>query len=123
MIERRAPFVIDEAKFSTQRVVTYAILCIFAGVVFAVFWQNDPAERSDIKQAVINFTMLAFGFWLGSSKGAIDKDASISRIAEAGGQAAQAASVIAAAGDLKTDDIKIDAQGADIKIDNKAKKK
>lgn len=87
MIERRQPFIIDEAKFSTQRIVTYAILFIFAGVTIAVFWQDDPAERSDLKQAVINFTMLAIGFWLGSSKGAADKDAAVTRIAEAGAPA------------------------------------
>lgn len=118
-VERRSPFIIDEAKFSTQRVVTYFILFIFACVTAAVFWQDDPAERSDLKQAVINFTMLAIGFWLGSSKGSIDKDASMSRIAEASAPAA-AAAVLAASTNvapIKTDDVKIDATGADISID------
>jgi hypothetical protein len=105
VIDRRAPFVIDEAKFSTQRVVTYAILLIFAGVTAAVFWQNDPAERSDLKQAVINFTMLAIGFWLGSSKSSADKDASMSRIAE---------STKPPGSPITTDDVKIDAQTATV---------
>ena len=68
MEDRRVPFVIDEAKFSTQRVVTYCLLFIFACVVVVVFYGTDQAERSTVLQTVINFTMIAIGYWLGSSK-------------------------------------------------------
>lgn len=81
--ERRAPFVVDEAKFSTQRLVTYIILLIFSAVTYSVLTGEDQAERSTIIQTVINFTMLALGFWLGTSKGEADKHASASRILEA----------------------------------------
>lgn len=81
--DRRIPFQVDEAKFSTQRFVTYCLLIIFSAVTANVLIGNDQAERSTILQTVINFTMLAIGFWLGTSKSDVDKSASMSRIAEA----------------------------------------
>ena len=82
--ERRKPFVVDEAKFDTQRLVTYVLLLIFAGVTVAVFWPGgDQSERSTMMQTVINFTMLALGFWLGTSKSSADKDVTAARIAQA----------------------------------------
>lgn len=83
MIERRAPFVVDEAKFSTQRVVTYIVLLIFIAVTVNVLLGHDQAERSTIIQTVINFAMLALGFWLGASKQSQETAQSASRIAEA----------------------------------------
>lgn len=83
MIERRTPFAADEQKFSTQRLVTYVVLLVFAAVTSNVLIGNDQAERSTIIQTVINFTMMALGFWLGTSKGSADKDATASRILEA----------------------------------------
>lgn len=83
MIERRAAFQVDEAKFATQRLVTYVLLLIFASVVAAVFLGQDQAERSMLIQTVINFTMLALGFWLGTSKSSADKDVTAARIAQA----------------------------------------
>lgn len=82
-VERRAPFVVDEAKFSTQRVVTYIILLIFTAVVVNVLLGTDKSERSTILQTVINLTFLAVGFWLGTSKSSADKEATASRILEA----------------------------------------
>jgi len=79
--ERRASR-IDEAKFSTQRVVTYIVLLIFTAVTGNVLLGVDQAERSTIIQTVINFTMLALGFWLGASKQAQDNAQSASRTAE-----------------------------------------
>ena len=81
--ERRQPFVIDEAKFSTQKFVTYALLIIFSAVIANVLMGTDQTERSMVLQTIINFTMMAIGFWLGTSKGEVDKAASMSRIAEA----------------------------------------
>lgn len=83
MKERRQPFVVDEAKFSTQRLVTYALLLIFTAVVTNVLIGNDQAERSTIIQTVINFMTFVVGFWIGTSKSAADKDASATRILEA----------------------------------------
>ena len=81
--ERRSiPFAADEAKFSTQRLVTYVILIIFTAVVANVLVGQDQAERSTIIQTVINFAMLSIGFWLGTSKGAADKEVSAARILE-----------------------------------------
>lgn len=82
MIERRA-LPTEELKFSTQRFVTYVVLVIFAAVTSNVMSGEDQAERSTIIQTVINFAMLALGFWLGTSKGSVDKDATRSRIMEA----------------------------------------
>lgn len=80
-VERRAPFVVDEAKFATQRLVTYVLLLIFACVVAVVFLGDDQAERSTTLQTVINFTMLALGFWLGTSKSSADKDITAAKLA------------------------------------------
>lgn len=81
--ERRAPFAVDEQKFSTQRLVTYILLMIFSAVTVNVLLGNDQAERSTVLQTIINLTMLVLGFWFGTSKGEADKNASMSRIAEA----------------------------------------
>jgi hypothetical protein len=80
--ERRAPFVADEAKFSTQRLVTYVILIIFSAVTANILLGQDQAERSTIIQTVINFAMLSIGFWLGTSKSSADKEVTASRILE-----------------------------------------
>ena len=71
--KRKVPFVIEEAKFSTQKIVTYVIFFIFAAVVVnVIFMTVDQSERSTIIQTIINLTFLAAGFWIGSSKGAAD---------------------------------------------------
>lgn len=114
VIERRQPFVIDEAKFSTQRMVTYFLLMLFFLAAISVHFANDQAERSTMLQTIINFTMLAVGFWLGSSKSAVDKDGSISRIAEASAPVAAAAAAAATATPIKTDEVRIDAQTATV---------
>lgn len=104
MIERRKQD-LDDARMSTQRFVTYVLLLIFAAVVAAVFIENDQAERSTMIQTVINLTLIAVGFWLGSSKDAMDKNASISRIAEASAPAAAAGLA-----PIKAEEVKIDTQ-------------
>lgn len=108
----------DDAKLATQRVVTYILLIIFTAVAAAVFVGQDQAERSTIMQTVINFTMIAVGFWLGSSKTSADKDASLSRIAEASAPVAAAAVAAAAANNpnsaIKTDAVNIDANTATV---------
>lgn len=82
MIERRTqPFVMDEAKFITQKTVTVFILLIFAGVCGWVFYQEaNPSERSTVLQTVINLTVMAVGYWLGSSKGAADNRDQLNRL-------------------------------------------
>lgn len=80
MIDRRSPFTIDEAKFSTQKILTYVLVGIFAAVTTNVLYVNDQSERSMILQTVINLTLLAVGYWLGSSKGAADSNETISKI-------------------------------------------
>lgn len=81
-IERRRPFVVDQEKFSTQRTVTYTLLLIFAAVSGWVLWQNDQSERSMVLQTVINLTLLAVGYWLGTSKQGAEQALSVSRMAE-----------------------------------------
>jgi len=83
MIERRAPFALDEAKFGTQKIVTYVLLLIFAAVVTSVFLGSDQAERSTVLQTVINLVVMAVGYWIGSSKGGQESALAASRIAEA----------------------------------------
>ena len=117
MIERRQPFIPDQAKFSTQREVTYVLLVIFAAVVFAVLYQNDQSERSMILQTVINLTLLAVGYWLGASKAAADQGQAMSRIAEASGPAAAAAASAANGSPIKTDTVNVDAQTANVTTD------
>lgn len=100
---RKAPFVLDQAKFTTQSIVTYFVLLLFACVVAVVFAGDDQAERSTVLQAIINFAMLALGYWLGASKTANEKDATLSRIAEgASPSQARAANTMAVevAGDM-----------------------
>lgn len=110
--ERRAPFVADEAKFSTQRLVTYSLLLIFTAVVANVLLIGDEAERSTIVQTVINFMTFVVGFWLGTSKSAADKDASAGRILEA------AAVPTLGGAPLKAEDVKVEAAG-DVTVEKK----
>lgn len=97
MEERRKSHTIDDAKFATQKVVTYILLLIFAAVAGWVLYENDQSERSMILQTVINLTLLAVGYWLGASKAAADSAGTVGKIAE---QAApsQALAVAAARG-------------------------
>jgi len=116
IFDRRSP---DDEKLATQRFVTYLLLIIFTAVTAAVFVGQDHAERSTIMQTVINFTMIAVGFWLGSSKTSADKDASLSRIAEASAPVAAAAVAAAVAQPqaqqpIKTDTMNVEAQQANI---------
>ena len=99
----------EEAKLSTQRNVTYILLALLASITVAVFLGEDKSERSTQQQTIINLAMLGVGFWLGSSKGSADKDASMARIAEASAPVA-AAAVAAASAPIKTDEVKIDTQ-------------
>lgn len=97
---RQNPPSLDEAKFSTQRLVTYALLLIFTAVVANVLLNNDQAERSTIIQTVINFMTFVVGFWIGASKAANDANQAIGDIAKAAAPAtaaAVAANVAAAA--------------------------
>ena len=80
--DERRPFVIDEAKFSTQKVVTYILLRIFSALVANVLIGQGQAERSTVMQTVINLTFLACGFWLGSSKSATDNTAALTNMAQ-----------------------------------------
>ena len=91
MIERRAPFALDEAKFGTQKLVTYVLLLIFSAVVTAVFLNEDQAERSTVLQTVINLVVMAVGYWIGSSKGGQESAGAMNRIAEAAAPAIAAA--------------------------------
>lgn len=117
LIERRVN--VDDAKLSMQRFVIYVLLIIFTAVTAYVFAGDNEAERSTIMQTVINFTLIAVSFALGSSKGSADKDASMSRIAEASAPTAAAAVAAAVAtplptGPLKVEEVKIDAAVANV---------
>jgi hypothetical protein len=79
-MEERRVNTIDEAKFATQKTVTYALLLIFAAVAGWVLYQNDQSERSMVLQTVINLTLLAVGYWLGASKAAADSNDAIGKI-------------------------------------------
>lgn len=83
MEDRRSGNNLDEAKFSTQKIVTLILLVIFAAVTANVLAGTDQAERSTILQTVINLTILAAGYWLGSSKAASDSAAAMGHIARA----------------------------------------
>ena len=80
MIERRKPFVLDEQKFSTQRIVTYAIIAIFSAVTAWVLWCGTVEQRSIIIQCVIGLMIGAIAFWMGSSKGAVDNRDQLNRM-------------------------------------------
>lgn len=112
IVERRQPFAADEAKFSTQRLVTYALLLIFTAVVTNVLLANDQAERSTIIQTVINFMTFVVGYWIGTSKAAGDKDASAARILEA------ATPAIPSGAPIKAEDVKVEASG-DVTVEKK----
>ena len=77
---------LEEAKFSTQKTVTYILLLIFSAVVVAVMTGVDQSERSMILQTVINLTLLAVGYWLGASKQAADSNETIGKMAGVNGQ-------------------------------------
>lgn len=97
MEDKRVNNSLDEAKFSTQKIVTLILLVIFAAVTANVLAGTDQAERSTILQTVINLTILAAGYWLGSSKAATDSNAAIGQIARAAAPST-AAAVAAATG-------------------------
>lgn len=115
MDEQRKPFMEDAAKFSTQRLVTYALLLIFTAVVANVLLKGDEAERSTIVQTVINFMTFVVGFWLGTSKSAADKDASATRILEAN---VPLVPIVPLGAPIKAKDVKVEAAG-DVTVEKK----
>ena len=64
----------DAARFRSQYILTLLILAVFAGVNGAVFWSSDSGMMTAIVQSDIALTLLAAGYWFGSSKGSADKD-------------------------------------------------
>lgn len=94
-MDERRKFDGDQAKFSTQKVVTYILLLIFASVTANVLAGQDQAERSMLLQTVINLTLLAVGYWLGSSKAATDTNAAMGRIIHGSAPAAAATGITA----------------------------
>ena len=64
----------DAARFRSQYILTLLILAVFAGVNAAVFLTGDNGMKTAIVQADIALTLLAAGYWFGSSKTAADKD-------------------------------------------------
>lgn len=113
-VEKRAPFIVDEAKFSTQRLVTYIVLAIFAATAISVLTGQDQAERSTIIQTVINFTMMAMGFWLGTSKSSADKEITAAKILEAAAPA-----VLPTGKPIEAKDVTVKAEG-DVSVQGKA---
>jgi len=75
-------FAVDQEKFSTQRTVTYCLLIQFGLTAVQVFWNNDQSERSMMLQTIINLTLLAVGYWLGSSKQSQDQTQTMGDIAK-----------------------------------------
>jgi sulfite exporter TauE/SafE len=108
--ERRKGFVIEEAKFDTQRLVTYALLLIFTATVTNVLLGNDQSERSTILQTVVNFTMIAVGYWLGASK-TPNGVAPIAPIAPIAALAPIAPIAPIVTGAIKAEDVKVEAAG------------
>ena len=64
----------DAARFRSQYILTLLILAVFAGVNAAVFLTGDNGMKTAIVQADIALTLLAAGYWFGSSKTAADND-------------------------------------------------
>lgn len=91
MSEERRSGTMDEAKFATQKSVTYFLLVIFAAVTATVLYQNDQSERSMVLQTVINLTLLAVGYWVGASKAAADSTATMGKLAEQAGPSVEKA--------------------------------
>jgi hypothetical protein len=113
MSERRqTPFAVDQEKFSTQRAVTYFLLLVFAGVTAWVLYKDDQSDRSMMLQTVINLTLLAVGYWLGSSKQGQDQAQSMSRIAEAA--PGVAAAVVANANPAKTEEVVVQTENTTV---------
>lgn len=118
---RRLPFVMEKEKFTTQRAVTYFILFMLGTASVFVFLYGDKAERSAVLTTILNLAVGTFGFWIGTSKGSADKDAALSRIAEASAPTAAAAAAAAGAASaqqqsnpIKTDEVKIEAETATV---------
>ena len=113
--KRQKPFDGAEAKFSTQRLVTYVLLLIFTAVVANVLLINDQAERSTIIQTVINFMTFVVGYWIGASKAATDSNSAIEQIAK-GATPSAAAAVAAATGvpatPMQAENVNVEAQTA-----------
>lgn len=116
MKERRAPIIMEEAKLSTQRNVTYILIALLAAVTVVVFLGEDKSERSTQQQAIISLAVFSVGFWLGSSKSSSDKDASMARMAEASAPVAAAAVAAASSANspITTDTVNVDATTANV---------
>lgn len=78
LFERR--FNPEEEKFSTQRLVTYAIILIFTGVAAWILFYGTVEQRSIIIQCIIGLMIGVVTFWIGSSKGAADNREQLNKL-------------------------------------------
>lgn len=130
-VEKRAGRFIETLSMFMVRVATVGAVIVLVDVklTFVIAQQVvsiGSGFSPDLKGAVITAILIGGWtavkeYWLGSSATGQTQSESMSRIAEASAPAAAAA--VAAAGApaaaLKTDDLKVDATGASITIDNK----
>lgn len=72
MIDRRNTFISEEAKFLTQKELTYAVVFIFFLAAGWTFYRGSDAQQATVLQTIINLVIAGFSYWIGSSKGAAD---------------------------------------------------
>ena len=70
--ERR--FSVDEAKFTTQRAVTFYIFMLVTAVIGVICWRGEVDDIKNIFNVLVPFFASVIGYWIASSKGSADKD-------------------------------------------------
>lgn len=70
-----APALPSDALITPQAIVAYSCVLIGAGGIVAAFWLGDGPMRSQALIACVAALAGVQGYYLGSSKGSADKDA------------------------------------------------
>lgn len=97
MKERRAPFVAEQEKFSTQHKLTFFVIAIMALVTSWVLVYGSIEQRSAVVQMWIGLTLLTAGFWFATSKGSADKETQLNKLGSASIDTATAENIAATA--------------------------
>lgn len=81
--ERRAPFIAEQQKFSTQKFMSYCVVLLFTAVTSWILSYGTSEQKSIIIQTIIGLMIGVVAFWIGSSKGSADKEAELQQIRKA----------------------------------------
>jgi hypothetical protein len=77
---RKPPFMLDQAKFSTQERVTFYVIALVCSVIAFLCFKGGVGDIKEIYNTLLPIFAGVIGFWIGSSKGAADNREQLNKL-------------------------------------------